>query len=255
MGDIRELGLFAAVLAGLLLLQRRGLLVPAFRLAERWRPLRFLTPLRSSVEQIDAEMARVHRESTGQIVLSSMTFALGYACGIVETLLILWFFGIPVSLHLALAVEVLGVMLNNLMFFVPLRAGAQEAGKALVFASWASALRKVWRPVSFIGSVSSPGHSLAWPSWLARVFLFAHFPRPRNLNARQIRRQHGPLPRQESRMSNPLSVSLSSATGTCPVRSFNEWDPLEEVIVGSLDGAVMLSAHITVTRIFPPLGG
>jgi uncharacterized membrane protein YbhN (UPF0104 family) len=47
--------------------------------------------------------------------------------------LILWFFGIPVSLHLALAVEVLGVVLNNLMFFVPLRAGAQEAGKALVF--------------------------------------------------------------------------------------------------------------------------
>lgn len=40
-------------------------------------------------------------------------------------------------------------------------------------------------------------------------------------------------------MSNPLSMSLSSPTSTCPVRSFNEWDPLEEVIVGSLEGAVM----------------
>lgn len=54
-------------------------------------------------------------------------------------------------------------------------------------------------------------------------------------------------------MSNPLSVSLSTATGSCPVRSFNEWDPLEEVIVGSLDGAVMPPSHITVTRTIPPL--
>ena len=48
--------------------------------------------------------------------------------------MIIWFFGIPVSLKLALAIEVLGVVLNNLTFFVPLRAGTQEAGKALAFA-------------------------------------------------------------------------------------------------------------------------
>ena len=133
-GIFASLVLFAVVLAGLLLLQRRGLLVPAFRLAERWPVLRFLAPLRSSVEQIDAEMARVHRESSGRIVFSSTTFALGFASGTIEAFLILWFFGIPVTLKLALAVEVLGVVLNNLMFFVPLRAVTQEAGKALVFA-------------------------------------------------------------------------------------------------------------------------
>ena len=48
-------------------------------------------------------------------------------------------------------------------------------------------------------------------------------------------------------------MSLSSPTSTCPVRSFNEWDPLEEVIVGSLEGAVMPPSHITVTRTIPPL--
>ena len=53
-------------------------------------------------------------------------------------------------------------------------------------------------------------------------------------------------------MSNPLSVSLSTATNTCPVRSFNEWDPLEEVIVGTLDGAVMPPSHIAVTQTIPP---
>ena len=133
-GILGGLTLFAAVLAGLLLMQRRGLLSPALRRAERWPALRFLAPLRSPVEQIDAEMARVHRESTGRIVLSSASFLLGYVGGSIESYLILWFFGIPVSLKLALAVEVLGVALNNLMFFVPLRAGTQEAGKALVFA-------------------------------------------------------------------------------------------------------------------------
>ncbi len=50
-----------------------------------------------------------------------------------------------------------------------------------------------------------------------------------------------------------MSVSLSTATNTCPVRSFNEWDPLEEVIVGTLDGAVKPPSHITVTRTIPPL--
>lgn len=133
-GVLAGLTLFAAALAGFLLMQRRGLLMPLLWLAERCRFLRFLAPLRLSIEQIDVEMARVHRESTGRIVLSSASFALAYACGIIESYLILWFFGIPVSLKLALAVEVLGVLLNNLMFFVPLRAGTQEAGKALVFA-------------------------------------------------------------------------------------------------------------------------
>jgi uncharacterized membrane protein YbhN (UPF0104 family) len=60
-GILGGLTLFAAVLAGLLLMQRRGLLSPALRRAERWPALRFLAPLRSPVEQIDAEMARVHR--------------------------------------------------------------------------------------------------------------------------------------------------------------------------------------------------
>jgi len=133
-GILGGLTLFAAVLTGLLLMQRRGLLAPALRLADRWPALRFLRPLRSPIEQIDAEMARVHRESTGRIVLSSASFALGFAGGIIESYLILWFLGVPVSLKLALAVEVLGVVLNNLMFFVPLRAGTQEVGKALVFA-------------------------------------------------------------------------------------------------------------------------
>ncbi|HET7238164.1 MAG TPA: lysylphosphatidylglycerol synthase domain-containing protein [Terrimicrobiaceae bacterium] len=131
---LASLVLFAGILAGLLLLQRRSLLSPALGFAQRWPGLRFLARFRGPIERIDAEMAQVHRESSGRVVFSSAAFALGFAYGTVETYLILWFFGIPVTFKLALAVEVLGVVLNNLMFFVPLRAGTQEAGKALVFA-------------------------------------------------------------------------------------------------------------------------
>ena len=37
-----------------------------------------------------------------------------------------------------------------------------------------------------------------------------------------------------------------------PVRAFNEWDPLEEVIVGRLDGAVMPERHVAVSRTVAP---
>ena len=43
-----------------------------------------------------------------------------------------------------------------------------------------------------------------------------------------------------------LSIQLA-----CPVNSYNEWDPLEEVIVGSLEGAVVPSYHIAVTYNLP----
>lgn len=38
-----------------------------------------------------------------------------------------------------------------------------------------------------------------------------------------------------------------------PVWSHNEWDPLEEVIVGRLEGATIPSAHVTVTFNLPPV--
>jgi glycine amidinotransferase len=37
----------------------------------------------------------------------------------------------------------------------------------------------------------------------------------------------------------------------CPVNSWNEWDPLEEVIVGRLDGAVVPPFHVSVTSSVP----
>jgi hypothetical protein len=39
-----------------------------------------------------------------------------------------------------------------------------------------------------------------------------------------------------------------------PVCSYNEWDPLEEVIVGRVDGATIPASHIAVTFNLPQVG-
>ena len=39
-----------------------------------------------------------------------------------------------------------------------------------------------------------------------------------------------------------------------PVMAWTEWDPLEEVIVGRLEGATIPSNHVTVTFNLPPVG-
>lgn len=50
-----------------------------------------------------------------------------------------------------------------------------------------------------------------------------------------------------------MTASLASTeTITCPVNSYNEWDPLEEVIVGRLEGARIPPNHVTVTYTVPP---
>lgn len=43
-----------------------------------------------------------------------------------------------------------------------------------------------------------------------------------------------------------------AATLVSPVNSHNEWDPLEEIIVGRLDGATIPSGHPVVTCNIPP---
>jgi glycine amidinotransferase len=46
---------------------------------------------------------------------------------------------------------------------------------------------------------------------------------------------------------------MSQLPAVCPVNSHNEWDPLEEIIVGRLEGATIPSNHVSVTFNVPPL--
>jgi glycine amidinotransferase len=50
-------------------------------------------------------------------------------------------------------------------------------------------------------------------------------------------------------VSSPVSTSQTSSTS--PVSSFNEWDPLEEIVVGIMDFATIPSLHPTVAATMP----
>jgi glycine amidinotransferase len=50
----------------------------------------------------------------------------------------------------------------------------------------------------------------------------------------------------------PVLSTEDMETGSCPVNSYNEWDPLEEVIVGRLEGAAIPPRHLSVTFSVPP---
>lgn len=57
-------------------------------------------------------------------------------------------------------------------------------------------------------------------------------------------------PVSKTTASSEITPSVENSTRG-PVNSFNEWDPLEEVIVGRLEGATIPSNHITVTFNIP----
>lgn len=132
-GLLIGLGCLAGLLVLVTLAQRRGMFGLVLDLMEmRFHGARS-SSLGRALLRFDEEIARSHRHGRIRLLLSTASFGLGFACGAVESYLALWFIGVPVTAQRALTVEVLSVVFNNLLFFVPLRAGVQEAGKVLIF--------------------------------------------------------------------------------------------------------------------------
>jgi uncharacterized protein (TIRG00374 family) len=123
---------FCAVAAGFLLLQRRGMFAPALRLLRRLG-VPHTPELAESLMRLDAEIARFHGHAFGPFALSVAAFAAGWALGVVEIYLILWFLEVDVTVSRALTIEVLSAIIDGVLFFVPAKAGTQEGGKVLIF--------------------------------------------------------------------------------------------------------------------------
>jgi len=56
-------------------------------------------------------------------------------------------------------------------------------------------------------------------------------------------------------ITRAIGPDAAPAGQVCPVNSHNEWDPLEEVIVGRLEGATIPSDHPVVTCNIPGMTG
>jgi len=73
------------------------------------------------------------RGHPGRVALSTLMFALGYAWGVFEAYWICRFLLIPVPIVTALAIEVLSITVDGILFMVPAKIGTQEGSKVAVF--------------------------------------------------------------------------------------------------------------------------
>ncbi|HVO25954.1 MAG TPA: lysylphosphatidylglycerol synthase domain-containing protein [Candidatus Margulisiibacteriota bacterium] len=132
-GLLAGLAAFSALVVGLIAAQRRGMFAPLVRLCERLGLPARAPEVTRRLQRLDEEIARIHANANGAFALSSLSFFVGWCMGIVEIYLILWFLGVPVTVHRALTIEVLSVAIDGMLFFVPAKAGTQEGGKVLIF--------------------------------------------------------------------------------------------------------------------------
>lgn len=86
-------------------------------------------------QRVGARLMTLVRRHPGRFVLSITMFGLAYAWGALEAYWICRFLTIPVSAFLAVAIEVLSVTADALLFMVPAKIGTQEGGKVAVFAA------------------------------------------------------------------------------------------------------------------------
>lgn len=132
-GLLAGLALFSALTVFLIFAQRRGMFAPILRAAQRLGLPGRAPDFTRRLQHLDEEIARFHGDANGAFLLSSVSFGAGWALGVLEIYLILWFLGVPVTVHRALTIEVLSVAIDGMLFFVPAKVGTQEGGKVLIF--------------------------------------------------------------------------------------------------------------------------
>ena len=122
-----------ALVGALVVLQRRGLFAPLLRFMRRLGFVREHHGIAEFLARLDVEIAAFHRDEGRGLAASAAAFALGWALGLVEVALLLWLLDVEVTLARVVTIEVLAVAFDSVLFFVPAKAGTQEAGKVLIF--------------------------------------------------------------------------------------------------------------------------
>lgn len=127
------LGIVGVLIAALLGLQRRGMFGPLLQSLRRLGIVREHPAWSERLARLDIEIAAYHLDGDRALLRSIGAFALGWALGLLEMTLMLWLVGVDVTWHRVVAIEVLSIAFDSLLFFVPAKAGTQEAGKVLIF--------------------------------------------------------------------------------------------------------------------------
>ena len=122
------------------MLSNRGVKLPTFSVASS-------APFKYSRHVVPSYVAAAWRQAFGdrllaflrthprRVALSTLLFALGYAWGVFEAFWICHFLMMPVPVLIAVAIEVLSVTVDGILFMIPAKIGTQEGGKAAIFAA------------------------------------------------------------------------------------------------------------------------
>ncbi len=125
--------LMGVVTAALLVAQRRGLFSPLVAALRALGLARSTSRLTTVVARLDDEIAAFHAAGAGRFVRSAACFFVGWVAGLLEAALILFFLRVPISFECLLAIEILSIAIDGVLFFVPGKLGTQEGGKVLIF--------------------------------------------------------------------------------------------------------------------------
>jgi len=85
------------------------------------------------IEEIDLRIRHCLQTRPLDLVMSIACFTFAFGASVIEVWLILKFLGLPAPWTVVLGVEVLSVLIEAVLFFVPMKMGIQEGGKMLIF--------------------------------------------------------------------------------------------------------------------------
>jgi putative membrane protein len=125
------LGLEVIALALFILMQTRGLVGWSARLLDRLGIRRMSGS--GTAARVDAALAVFYRRAPRRLALSILFHLGAWLLGSVESWLILWFLGIPVSLATATVIEAFATGIRFATFLIPGSVGAQEGGFVVTF--------------------------------------------------------------------------------------------------------------------------
>ena len=132
-GLLLLVGAMVAAAVVLVVLQRRGAFAPLLRVLRNAGLARVSPGVEGRLQGVDRMIAAFHTSGGWAFAGSCVCFFLGWAAGVIEVYLILFFLQVPVTVERALTIEVLSATLDGVLFFMPGTVGTQEGGKVLIF--------------------------------------------------------------------------------------------------------------------------
>ncbi|MCA9396265.1 MAG: flippase-like domain-containing protein [Candidatus Omnitrophica bacterium] len=123
---------FSLLIAGLILLQRKGLFSFVMRQAKRFNSdSNLINRLHETSQDVDSEIRDFYQSQDFRWILSLLFHLLGWISGGVEMFVMMKLFGLDTSLHNAIILESLLQLIRTASFMIPGNIGAQEGGLAL----------------------------------------------------------------------------------------------------------------------------